>query len=284
MADSGRWSRCALAALIAALVLPATPARAAGGSASATDLQFVRRLHLTTAGVGAASALARQMSATDAVKKLAAQVSRQNDELDDLTRSTAATLKVPLTDPLPADQQTALGTLQQSSGAAFDAGYVGYLWHADGTLLPISTAVTGTTRSVPVRRLAQRAGSVVAAQLPMLQNSGRLDMAILPTPSASNAAVTRLPGGVPMDHRLMARTRSGSGFLSPALWVRLSVLVVTTGVALALTWRLLHRSGAARGRGRRRVRPGPTGPDGPGRKVRGQPPDSYVGTRVRGGR
>lgn len=251
MTGNGRWSRYAMAALIAALVAPATPARAAGGSATPTDVAFVHRVHLTTAGIGAASALARQMSANAAVKKLAEQVGTQNDQLDGLTRSTATALKVPLTDPLPADQQAALAALQQRGGTAFDAAFVDYLWHADSSLLPISTTVNATTRSTAVRRLAEQADTVVAAQLPSLEKSGLLDMAVLPSPSASGSAVTRLPGGVPMDQRLMAQTRSGAGFLSPALWIRLSVLVVATGAATVLTWRLL----TGRSRGRRRVRP-----------------------------
>ncbi|MFI1997004.1 DUF4142 domain-containing protein [Actinoplanes sp. NPDC020271] len=237
-------------ALIVMSILPAASARAADGAATPTDLDFVRRVHLTAAGVGAASALARGMSVNDAVKRLTQQVTTQCDQLDGLSRSVAGTLRIALDDPLPAEQQSALATLQQSGGGTFDAGYVDYLWHADSELLPIATTVMGTTRDPVVRRLAERAEAVTAAQLPMLQDSGLLKMTVLPTAAATSTAV-RLPGGVPMDRQLMAEARSGTGYLAPSAWSRVAVLIVAISVAGVLSWHLLIRSRAGRVRARR---------------------------------
>src|SRR6185436_13429723 len=109
-------------------------------------------------------------------------------------------------------------------------------------LLPIATTVKGTTRNPVVRRLAARAEAVTAAQLPMLQDSGLLKMAVLPVATAAGATATgRLPGGVPMDQQLIAQTRSGNGYLAPSVWIRVAVLVVATGMAGALSWRVLVR-------------------------------------------
>ena len=262
---SGVSSRSAVAVLVTALVLGATPAaaraQAPSGAASTTDLDFVRRVHLTVLSVGPASTLARQVSAHTAVKDLAAQVTSQNAGLDGLARSTATALKVALT-PLPAAQQAALAALQSHTGAVFETEFVNYLWQADSTLLPIAMTVRGTTRNAAVRRLAERADTVVAAQLPLLQKSGLLQMAVLPAPPAS-AAAARLPGGVPHDQRLEAQARSGDGFLATPLPVRLMVLVAALGAAGGLAWRLLGRPASS---GRRRGRHhGPSRASGPSR-------------------
>lgn len=245
-----RWARCGTAALIGVLLLPAVPARAADGPATRTDLDFVRRVHLTATGVGTASALARGMSANVAVKGLARQVTTQCEQLDGLSQDVAATLAVPLDGPLADDQQSALTALQRSGGEAFDTGYVDYLWQANSELLPIAATVKGTTRNQVVRRLAERAEAVTAAQLPMLQDSGLLKMAVLPAAVAPSAA-GRLFGGVPMDQELMAQTRSGAGYLAPPVWIRLAVLLAATGAAGFLSWHLLVRSRAGRVRARR---------------------------------
>jgi hypothetical protein len=94
----------------------------------------------------------------------------------------------------------------------------------------------------------------VAAQLPLLQKTGLLHMAVLPTPTA--AAATKLPGGVPVDQSLMAQTRSDDGFLSATTRERIIVLLAALIVAATLGWRLVSRSTAAgRRRSRHRVRP-----------------------------
>jgi predicted outer membrane protein len=246
-----------VATLITALLLGATPAaaHAQAPATSPTDLDFVRRVHLTVLSVRPASALAKNVSAHAAVKTLAAQVTSQYNELDTLARSTATAVRVSLTSPLPAPQQSALATLESHTGSVFDTELVNYLWTADSTLLPIAMTVHGTTRNTTVRRLADRADTLVAAQLPLLQKSGLLQMSMLPAPSP--AATVRLPGGVPPNQSLEAQSRSGAGYLAPGLPVRVLVLVAAVGAAGALTWRLLTRSSSAR-RGRRRARPGTT--------------------------
>ncbi|WP_189330089.1 DUF4142 domain-containing protein [Actinoplanes ianthinogenes] len=237
-------------ALLGMLILPAASARAADDAATPTDLAFIRRVHLTATGAGAASALARGMSVNGAVTRMAQQVSTECEQLDGLSRSAAGTLGVALDDPLPAEQRSTLAALQQSVGATFDTGFVAYLWRADSELLPIATTVRGTTGNPIVRRLAQRAEAVTAAQLPRLQGSGLLTMTVLPSVAATSP-VSRLPGGVPMDGQVMAQAREGTGYLVPPAWSRVTVLVVATGVAGVLSWRLLIGSRGGRGRARR---------------------------------
>ncbi|MFF5290067.1 DUF4142 domain-containing protein [Paractinoplanes globisporus] len=229
------------ALLAASVLIVASPvaAHAQDAAASATDRDFVRRVHLAALGVTPASALARDMGASAAVKTLAAQAGAQAAELDKLAGTTAAGLKVALSGPLPADEQSALATLQKHSGSVFDAQFVDFLWTVDSTLLPIATTVHATTRNTAVRTLAERADAVIAAQLPLLEKSGLLHMPVMPSAPAS--ATPRLPGGVPFNQGLVAQTRYGGGFLSASLPVRLGVLVTAVGVATALTWRLRAR-------------------------------------------
>ncbi|WP_436528677.1 DUF4142 domain-containing protein [Actinoplanes sp. HUAS TT8] len=279
-----------LPALIGMLIMPAASARADSGAATRTDLEFIRRVHLTAAGVGAASALARGMSVSVTVKRLTQQVTTQCEQLDDLSRSVAGTLAVALDDPLPAEQQSALASLQQSDGGTFDAGYVAYLWRANSELLPIAATVMGTTRSPVVRRLAERAEAVTAAQLPMLQDSGLLKMAVLPT-AAPAGTVGRLPGGVPVDGQLVAQARSGTGYLAPSAWSRVTVLIVAVGVAGFLSWHLLVRSRAGRVRAcrmpaKRRWHRTPARPDagrvaGPRHRRSTRPEADRAGSRQR---
>jgi Domain of unknown function (DUF4142) len=266
-------SRSAVAAVVAALVVGAAPAaaqarvgadgqaRASRDTASQTDLDFVRRVHLTVVSVSPASALARAVSAHAAVKSLARQINDQNNQLDALARSTATALKVPLAGAMPAAEQAAFATLQGHTGSVFEADYVNYLWTADSSLLPIAMAVYGSTTNAAVRRLAERTDTVVGGQLPLLQKSGLLRMAVLPTPSASTTGSARLPGGVPQNQSLKAQARSGAGFLAPTLPVRLAVLAAALCLVGGLTWRLVTRSASPRRRrGHRRSRPGTTEP------------------------
>jgi len=219
-------------------------------------------VHLTAAGIAAATAVAWRVSTNPVITKLADQVSALNAQLDHLTRSVAGTARVALLEPTPADLQAALAAVRGPSGTTLDAGYVRYLWQADSALLPISTTVCTTTRNAAVHRLAARADTIIATQLPMLMRSGLLDMAVLPTAPPPSTAVDRLPGGVPMDDHLVAQTRSGAGFLVPPPEVAFIVLVGATTFAAATAWRLFNRSRFRRRRPvrRRHVRPRRDGP------------------------
>ena len=257
----------AAAVLGAGLLLVQTPmaAEAADGSATQTDVDFVRRVHATVLGLTPASALAKDMGASAAVKALAARVGGEEAKLDQLTRGTATALKVSLDAPLPAGQQAGLAELQQHSGTVFDQQYVTFLWNVDSALLPIATTVRATTKNAAVRTLAERADTVTAGQLPLLQKSGLLKMPMVAAASASAAA--KLPGGVPLNSSLVARARAGSdgGLLSATFRVRLIVLAVAVCVAGALTWRLVARSTP---RGRRRTRRTPVEAPPPSPAVR----------------
>jgi hypothetical protein len=237
--------------LAATLVFSATPV-AAEAKASTTDPDFVRRVHLAAIGVTPASALAKDSAASAAVKTLATQAATQATQLETLARTTATALKVPLTDAAPAAE---LSTLQQHTGATFDTDFVNYLWTVDSALLPIATTVHATTTNAAVRKLADRAGAVITAQLPLLEKSGLLHMAILPAATTRPAAT--LPGGVPLNQTLLAQARNGSGNFR----VRLGVLVTALGVGTFVALRLRARPA------RRRVKVAP-GPAADGRRGR----------------
>ncbi|WP_030437169.1 DUF4142 domain-containing protein [Actinoplanes subtropicus] len=234
----------ALTLFAAALLLASAPvaahAEAKDGAASTLDLDFVRRVHDTVLGVAPAAALAKDMSAAAAVKTLAARVDTEDAQLGTLARTTAATLKLTLTDPLPADEKAQLATLRQHTGSVFDAYFVNYLWSLDSDLLPVATTVRATTKNAAVRKLSERAEAITTGQLPLLQKSGLLRTAV--TPAASAPAAAKLPGGVPYNQDLMAKARSGGGSFMATIPVRLGVLATALVVVLALTWRLRTRS------------------------------------------
>jgi putative membrane protein len=227
-------------ALLLASAPVAAHAEAKDGAASLLDLDFVRRVHTTVLGVTPAAELARDSSAAAGVKSLAAQVDTQDAKLDTLARSTAAALKLALTDPLPGDEQAALATLRQHTGSVFDARFVNFLWSLDSTLLPVATTARATTKNAAVRKLAERAEAITTGQLPLLQRSGLLQTAV--TTPASASASAKLPGGVPYNQDLMAKARSGDGSFMATFPVRLGVLATALVVVLALTWRLRTRA------------------------------------------
>jgi len=218
----------------------AAQAQAKDGAASPFDLDFVRRVHNTILGVTPAAALAKDASAAAAVKTLASQVNTQDAQLGKLTTTTASALKLKLTDPLPADEQAALATLQQHTGSVFDAHFVNYLWSLDSTLLPVATTARATTKNAAVRKLAERAEAITTGQLPLLQKSGLLQTVV--TPAVSVSAAAKLPGGVPYNQDLMAKARSGDGSFMATFPVRVGVLATALVVVLVLSWRLRTRS------------------------------------------
>ena len=228
----------------AGLLLVSAPvaahAEAKDGAASSLDVDFIRRVHATVLGVTPAAALAKDSSAAAGVKTLATRVNIEDAQLGTLARTTAAALKLTLTDPLPADEQAGLATLRQHTGAVFDAQFVNYLWSMDSTLLPIATTARATTKNAAVRKLAARAEAITTGQLPLLQKSGLLQTVV--TPAVSVSAAAKLPGGVPYNQDLMAKARSGGGSFMATIPVRMGVLATALVVVLALTWRLRARA------------------------------------------
>lgn len=214
---------------IAPIPALATPPEGADGD-------FVARVHLTVLSADPASALAQSMSTDSAIKALATKVSGQDAALDKLAATTAKSLNVTLDN----SRQASLAKLQSLSGTDFDTAYVNQLWADDSALQPMATAVKATTKNAAVKKLAEQAATLTAAQLPLLMDSGYVRITV---PTGSSATpVQKLPGGATMDAQLMAAAQSGNGgFLWPSLPVSLVVLAAALAVSAVLGLKLFRR-------------------------------------------
>jgi hypothetical protein len=239
MAIASRALAALMGALGALVVLPQAPARAADGD-------FLTKVHLAAAYGLAASKLA-QTAGQGTIRTIGAKVAAQDAKLETRVRAAATKLKVqlPAADPaLP---------LQQFKGKALGPAYIDRLRSTDGALLQLAAAVRVSTRDEVVRDLAQHTATTMMTQLPLLESSGMIDLAALPTPtSAAPSAPPR--SGPDVDPGLLAKARAGRGFLWPAVHVILLVLAVALLGAAITGWRLFTPSGKAPGR-RRASRP-----------------------------
>jgi hypothetical protein len=221
--------------------------------AQAADADFLTKVHVAASYGLAASKLA-QTTGDAAVRKIGAKVAAQDAQLETRVRAAAAKLKVqlPAADPaLPA---------QQLTGKAMSAAYIDRLRSTDGALLQLAASVRVNTRDQIVRDLAQHTATTMMTQLPLLESSGLIDLAALPTPTS--AAPSAPPKSGPnMDPSLLAKAREGKGFLWPALHVILLILAVALAGAGIAAWRLFTpsartpsaRTPSGRAPGRRRA-------------------------------
>lgn len=244
----------ALAAALGTLVvMPPTAAHAAAGPLSAADSDFVTKVHLAASFAVSASKLAEK-SRTSKIRTIGTKVAQQDAQLESLVRGAATRLQRNLPAALPSDPAAAsLKQLTTAAGETFDAAYIDRLHSTDGGLLQVAAAVRVNTRNEIVRDLAQRTGTIVMAQLPLLESSGLIDLAALPTalPSASTAPTGSGPNA---DASLLERAHEGDGFLWPSIRVALFVLACALAGAVVMGRRLFAMSARARARGSGRHR------------------------------
>jgi hypothetical protein len=212
-----------------------TPAPAyAAGPISAADRTFLATVHSSVSSAASASELAQTKGAA-AIRTIGKKILEQDRALGSLTRTTASRLQ----SPLPTTSASSLERLKTATGDAFDAGYIGGLRAADGDLLMLAATIRVNTRNDLVRDLAQRTTTAMAAQLPLLESSGLVDWAALPTatgPAPSPTVAAR--SGPNADPSLLADARRRDGFLWPGVRANLTVLAAATLAAAIAMWRV----------------------------------------------
>ncbi|WP_433304418.1 DUF4142 domain-containing protein [Actinoplanes sp. CA-030573] len=257
----GRWLRrlaCAVLAATAvglfdpgaALAEPGVPAPpnellsdSGKGAVSAADRDFVVKVRLAGLWEIPAGEMAQQKSKDPRIQNIGRQIAAQHVVLDKLDREAAKKLNIEIPKIPNSDQQGWLGEMRDAQGKEFDQIYIDRLRAAHGKIFPAIATIRASTRNDTVRKLAQRANQFVMTHMTLLESSGIVDFAALPTapaptsaaPSSSARATTATAAERP------APTGLAGGVLA-------AVLIAGLAAGLFATWRVV----AAQGRRRRR--------------------------------
>ncbi|MEV4639996.1 DUF4142 domain-containing protein [Actinoplanes sp. NPDC049548] len=160
------------------------------GVVSEADRDFVVKVRLAGLWEIPAGDMARRKSDDPRIRGIGREIARQHRVLDKLDRDAAKKLRIKLPDDPNADQQGWLAEMSDASGPDFDQIYIDRLRAAHGKIFPAIATIRASTRNDSVRKLAQQANQFVMTHMTLLESSGIVDYAALPTappPAAANA-------------------------------------------------------------------------------------------------
>jgi predicted outer membrane protein len=249
-----RWLVGILAMVLASLLAPAGAAHAAGdapvpvppntgltdkgtGVVSAADKDFVIKVRLAGLWEIPAGNMAVDKSDNPAIVNIGKTISAQHVVLDQMDRDVAKKLGIQLPNQPNGDQQSWLTEMRTANATTFDQIYVDRLRAAHGKIFPAIANIRASTRNDSVRKLAQEANQFVMTHMTLLESSGIVDYANLPTappPAAANK------GPVPMDGRIIAEAQSSNGLPGVNTSVILLVLAAALVAGVVTTMRIFR--------------------------------------------
>ena len=173
---------------------------------------------------GPAGQMAVQKGENARVKEIGAIISRQHvSELDPEVLKVGSQLGIALPSQPNADQQTWLGEMESTTGAAFDRVFVDRLRLAHSKVFALIASVRANTRNSVVREFAQTANKYVDNHMKLLDSTGIVEFDLLPTP------IPPPPAANPVASRLLP---GAQGRVNPTIiWIVLIVAAVAGGVA-----------------------------------------------------
>ncbi len=201
------------------------------GDLSEADRDFVVKVRLAGLWEIPAGEMAQDKSKDREVRSIGKDIADQHVALDKLVRDAAKKLDIALPNRPNEDQQGWLDEMRDAEGEQFDQVYIDRLRAAHGKIFPAIATIRTSTRNDTVRKLAQRANQFVMTHLTLLESSGIVDFAALPTAPAPNAAPV-----------LSAADAGQPPAPSSSVNLPLVVLLVVAGVggALLVTRRLMQ--------------------------------------------
>ncbi|GIF10241.1 DUF4142 domain-containing protein [Actinoplanes teichomyceticus] len=247
-----RWLTGAAAVMLAFLLTPAGVARAdepvpvppntgltdtAKGTVSAADRDFVIKVRLAGLWEIPAGNMAQEKSDDPNVVKIGRSIAQQHVALDNLDRAAAKKLGIELPNQPNGDQLGWLNEMENAEGAQFDQIFIDRLRAAHGKIFPAIGTIRATTRNDTVRKLAQQANQFVMTHMTLLESSGIVDYAALPTAAAPTAGQK---GPVPIDNQMIAAAASGGGVPGLSNTVILLVLAAALVVGVITTMRIFR--------------------------------------------
>jgi putative membrane protein len=247
-----RWLVGILAMVLASLLAPAGTAHAADGvpippntgltdkgvgPISPADKDFVIKVRLAGLWEIAAGNMAQEKSNDARIVNIGKNISAQHVLLDKLDRDAAKKLGIELPNVPNGDQLSWLAEMRNANSTTFDQIYVDRLRAAHGKIFPAIATIRASTRNDTVRKLAQEANQFVATHMTLLESSGIVDFAALPT-APPPAAVGK--GPVPVDSQILAQAHTGTGIPGVNTSVILLVLAVALVAGVITTMRIFR--------------------------------------------
>ncbi|MET8147095.1 DUF4142 domain-containing protein [Actinoplanes sp. NPDC049668] len=181
------------------------------GTISEADRDFAVKVRLAGLWEIPAGEMAQEKSDDPRVQSIGRDIADQHVALDKLVRDAAKKLDVTLPNKPNADQQAWLAEMREAQGADFDRVYIARLRAAHGKIFPAIATIRASTRNDTVRKLAQRTNQFVMTHMTLLESSGIVDFAALPTApppaaatsgaqvkSAASSATSLSVGGAPV--------------------------------------------------------------------------------------
>ncbi|GIE50754.1 DUF4142 domain-containing protein [Actinoplanes nipponensis] len=161
------------------------------GDVSDADRDFAVKVRLAGLWEIPAGEMAQEKSGDPRIQAIGRDIAAQHVALDKLVRDAAKKLDVALPSKPNADQQGWLAEMRDAEGEDFDRIYIDRLRAAHGKIFPAIATIRASTRNDTVRKLAQRTNQFVMTHMTLLESSGIVDFAALPTapPPAAPGAV-----------------------------------------------------------------------------------------------
>ncbi|WP_245966957.1 DUF4142 domain-containing protein [Sphaerisporangium album] len=125
---------------------------------------------------------AQERAGSERVKEVGRHLIADHTKLDEQVRALAAKLNVPLPSTPNADQQGWMAELSARTGEEYDRAFADRLRFAHGKVFAVVAAVRAGTKNDEIRAFAQVAVDVVMKHMTLLESTGKVDFAALPTP------------------------------------------------------------------------------------------------------
>ena len=261
-----RWAVGVLAMVLTFLLAPAGMARAAEGgpvpvppntgltdkgtgAVTAADRDFVIKVRLAGLWEIPAGNMAVEKSEDPRVVNIGRTISQQHVVLDKLDIAVAKKLGIALPNQPNSDQQGWLNEMKNApTSEAFNQVYIDRLRAAHGKIFPAIATIRASTRNDSVRKLAQQTNQFVMTHMTLLESSGIVNFAALPTAPPPSAATGGTAGGTPVRAAAQTSTNTPLGG-SPVL--AMVLVAIVSAVVTGFTVRHFFPAGRAR-RPRRR--------------------------------
>jgi putative membrane protein len=206
------------------------------GTVSEADVDFATKVRLAGLWEIPAGEMAQEKSDNPRIQQIGRDIAAQHVVLDKMVRDAAKKLDIKLPSKPNADQQGWLAEMRDAEGEEFDQIYIDRLRAAHGKIFPAIATIRASTRNDTIRKLAQRTNQFVMTHLTLLESSGIVDFAALPTAPPPAPATSR-----PTEQaQSLASSNSGGSLSTGNLQVLALVLVVALGVGGFATRRAMQ--------------------------------------------
>ncbi|MDH2427147.1 DUF4142 domain-containing protein [Sphaerisporangium sp. TRM90804] len=131
---------------------------------------------------------AQERARSARVKEVGLMLAADHTKLDEQVRALAAKLNVTLPSTASTDQQGWMAELSTKVGEEYDQTFADRLRFAHGKVFAVVSVVRAGTKNAEIRAFAQVAVDVVMKHMTLLESTGKVDFAALPTPPPPSPA------------------------------------------------------------------------------------------------